>query len=50
MDMIEFFQRQSLHQAAKLAPFVVRQSNPVTGAPVPQASAAKAPPAPPVTL
>jgi hypothetical protein len=50
MELTEYFMRQSLHSAAKLAPFVVRQSNPITGAPVPQATVALAPPAPPVII
>ena len=38
MELTDFFQQQSLNAAAKLAPFVVRPSNPITGAALPQES------------
>lgn len=44
MTLNEYFERKALHAGVHLMPFVARQSNPVTGAAIPQSQAPSAPP------
>lgn len=48
MTLVDFMERKAIHAGIRLYPFVVRQTNPITGAPIPQAQAGTAPPPPSV--